>query len=205
MASFGAHEYFNGFFTVVLICSFVAGFPVFYYSFFKIGLIDKTLSPLKIRTGIVSVFCISAIITPPDVVSTFLLALPLSLLFMLIIIAFTFLKKEENLQESPLPRYPLIILWFGFLAILLVIFIQPVQLLPILFSLLNAEYIVLLLVAFQYNTRSGILSFLVPFYMSYFILKNIKQLFNNSIFYKIFAFLLILLTLTILVFKFFKF
>ena len=110
LIGFGAQEYtalprigeYVGFFTKLMI-GFGISFELPIVAFFlaKIGLItDKTLKDY-FKYAIVFIFILSAILTPPDVLSQFLMALPLTLLYGLsILIAKMVNPYKEEVEEE---------------------------------------------------------------------------------------------------------
>jgi len=77
--------------------------PVFVVILVKIGVISvKKLKEIRSYV-LVGAFVISAVITPPDVVSQFMLAVPLYLLFEVGILAAGFLNKPSPISENQQP------------------------------------------------------------------------------------------------------
>ncbi|STQ86611.1 twin-arginine translocase subunit TatC [Helicobacter muridarum] len=80
-ANITINEYLIFFVRIMLVFGFVFELPVVAYFFGKIGLVtDETLKHY-FRYAIVIIFIIAAIVTPPDVISQLLLALPMVLLY----------------------------------------------------------------------------------------------------------------------------
>jgi sec-independent protein translocase protein TatC len=71
-----------GFFTKIIV-GFGLSFemPVIIFFFAKIGLVDDKMLKDFFRYAIVIIFTIAAILTPPDILSQFLMAAPLSILY----------------------------------------------------------------------------------------------------------------------------
>ncbi|WP_368030532.1 twin-arginine translocase subunit TatC [Arcobacter sp. s6] len=92
-----------GFFTKLLIGFGIAfELPVITFFLAKIGLVDDKMLKNFFRYAIVLIFIISALLTPPDVISQLLMAAPLTLLYgVSIYIAKVFnpAPKEENEEE----------------------------------------------------------------------------------------------------------
>lgn len=78
--------------------------PVLAYFLGRTGIIDAPMMARNRRIAILLIFIVAAIVTPPDVVSQILLAIPLYLLFegSILIVKFTGKKKkEEDEGETP--------------------------------------------------------------------------------------------------------
>ncbi|MBE2984793.1 twin-arginine translocase subunit TatC [Campylobacter sp. RM9344] len=90
-----------GFFTKLLVAFGIAfELPVITFFFAKLGLVDDIMLKKYFRYAVVIIFIFSAIVTPPDVISQFLMAFPLMGLYGLsILIAKSANKKEED--EEP--------------------------------------------------------------------------------------------------------
>lgn len=67
--------------TLCLACAFMFELPVIVYFFTKAGLLSPEVMKLYRRHSIVVILVIAAIITPPDVISQLLIAMPLILLY----------------------------------------------------------------------------------------------------------------------------
>ena len=67
--------------TLCLACAFMFELPVIVYFFTKAGLLSPEVMKLYRRHSIVVILVIAAVITPPDVISQLLIALPLVLLY----------------------------------------------------------------------------------------------------------------------------
>lgn len=94
-------EYLN--FSCKLLFAFGVVFelPLFVLFLAKIGLVDETILRSKRKFAILGIFTLAAILTPPDVVSQVLMALPLILLYEIsILVAKFFGKKEEEEEEK---------------------------------------------------------------------------------------------------------
>src|SRR6202035_4218400 len=93
-------------FSSKLLLAFALTFemPIFAFFLTKLGLIDyKMMIGYNIRYAILAIFIVSAALTPPDMISQFLLAIPLLLLYALSIgVAWAFrLKPEEKIAAAP--------------------------------------------------------------------------------------------------------
>ncbi|MCC9165423.1 twin-arginine translocase subunit TatC [Pontibacter harenae] len=78
---FDLSSYISTLTTLCLSCAFMFEMPVIVYFFTKAGILSPELMKLYRRHAIVVILVISAIITPPDVISQILIALPLTLLY----------------------------------------------------------------------------------------------------------------------------
>jgi sec-independent protein translocase protein TatC len=76
--------------------------PVLAYFLGRVGIINSRLMAKNRRIAILLIFIIAALITPPDVVSQILLAVPLYLLFegSILIVKLTGRKKREEGNEK---------------------------------------------------------------------------------------------------------
>jgi sec-independent protein translocase protein TatC len=93
---FKIDEYFNFLIKLALAFGFAFQLPVAAFVFSKIGLIDHKFLLRNFRYAIIIIFIVAAILTPPDVLSQMLLALPLIALYGLsIIISFWVGGKNE--------------------------------------------------------------------------------------------------------------
>ncbi len=90
-----------GFFTKILIAFGISfELPVITFFLAKIGLIDDLILKKYFRYAVVVIFTFSAIVTPPDVLSQFLMAVPLLGLYGLsILIAKSASQKDEDESE----------------------------------------------------------------------------------------------------------
>lgn len=87
--------------TLVLMCGLMFQLPIVVYFLSKAGLVTPQLMKTYRRHAIVVILILSAIITPPDVISQVLIAFPLVLLYQIsIFISRRVLKKEEELAEK---------------------------------------------------------------------------------------------------------
>ena len=88
--------------TLVLACGFMFQLPMATYILSKAGIVTPDLMKRYRRQSIVVILLLSAIITPPDVMSQILIALPLSLLYEISIVISKRInkKRERELYES---------------------------------------------------------------------------------------------------------
>ena len=78
---FDLSSYISTLTTLCLACAFMFELPVIVYFFTKAGLLSPEIMKLYRRHSIVVILVISAIITPPDVISQLLISFPLILLY----------------------------------------------------------------------------------------------------------------------------
>jgi sec-independent protein translocase protein TatC len=87
-------------FSAKLLLAFALTFemPIFAFFFTKLGMIDYKMMISYVRYAILAIFIVAAALTPPDMISQFLLAIPLLLLYALSVgVAWAFrLKPEDN-------------------------------------------------------------------------------------------------------------
>jgi sec-independent protein translocase protein TatC len=92
-------------FSSKLLLAFAITFemPIFAFFLTKLGLVDYKMMIGYIRYAILAIFIVAAALTPPDMISQFLLAIPLLLLYGLSIgVAWAFrLKPEEKIAAAP--------------------------------------------------------------------------------------------------------
>lgn len=94
-------EYLN--FSCKLLFAFGAVFelPLFVLFLAKIGLVNEKMLRTKRKFAILGIFAVAAILTPPDIVSQILMAIPLLVLYEIsILVAKYFGKKEEEEEEE---------------------------------------------------------------------------------------------------------
>ncbi len=89
-------------FTLKLLFAFGVIFelPVFMYFLAKIGVVNSQLLTKNRRYVIVLIFVVAAILTPPDMFTQFLMAVPLLLLYELSIYVVKFVEKRKKKDES---------------------------------------------------------------------------------------------------------
>ena len=88
--------------TLVLACGFMFQLPMVTYILSKAGIITPQMMKRYRRHAIVVILLVSAIITPPDVMSQILIAMPLTLLYEISILISKRInkKREKELYES---------------------------------------------------------------------------------------------------------
>ena len=101
-ANITINEYLVFFVRIMLVFGLVFELPVVAYFFGKIGLITDETLKRSFRYAVVGIFVIAAIVTPPDVVSQLLLALPMVALYGLayLILKFVNPAPKENLEDQ---------------------------------------------------------------------------------------------------------
>jgi len=94
-------------FTSRLLLAFGLTFemPIFAFFFTKLGLIDYKMMFSYWRYAIVAIFIVSAALTPPDIYSMFLLAIPLTLLYAISVgVAWMFRLKPDEKTAATTPQ-----------------------------------------------------------------------------------------------------
>ena len=88
-------------FTLKLLFAFGVIFelPVFMYFLAKIGVVNSQLLTKNRRYVIVLIFVVAAILTPPDMFTQFLMAVPLLLLYEISIFVVKFVEKRKKKDE----------------------------------------------------------------------------------------------------------
>ncbi len=95
-------EYISLTLKLLVVFGFIFELPLVAYFFAKAGIVDHRSLAKKRRYAILAAFIVSAVLTPPDVVSQILLALPIWGLYELsVIIARYFGKRKELVDEQP--------------------------------------------------------------------------------------------------------
>ncbi|MCG8340124.1 MAG: twin-arginine translocase subunit TatC [Cytophagales bacterium] len=82
--------------TLVLACAFMFQLPMAVYFLAKVGIAKPSLMRTYRRHAIIVIFTLSAIITPPDVMSQLLIAIPLVLLYEFSIFIAQFVINREK-------------------------------------------------------------------------------------------------------------
>lgn len=95
-------------FSAKLMLAFAITFemPIFAFFLTRLGLIDHKMMIKQFRYAILIIFVISAALTPPDMVSQFLLAIPLLALYVVSVgVSYVFRSKAEpvTVAENPVP------------------------------------------------------------------------------------------------------
>jgi sec-independent protein translocase protein TatC len=90
-------SYISNITTVTLACGLVFELPIVVYFLTRIGVLTPTFMKKYWRHSVIIILIISAIITPPDVVSQTLVALPLFLLYWIsILISAAVVRKQQK-------------------------------------------------------------------------------------------------------------
>jgi sec-independent protein translocase protein TatC len=92
--------------TITTLVGFGAVFelPLITYFLARIGVVDHTVLLRFFRHAVVGIFLIAAIITPPDVFTQFLMAVPLTILYTISIgIAYLVTKRRPESALAPIP------------------------------------------------------------------------------------------------------
>jgi sec-independent protein translocase protein TatC len=93
-------------FSAKLMLAFAITFemPIFAFFLTRLGMIDYKMMVKQFRYAILIIFVISAALTPPDMVSQFLLAIPLLFLYVLSVgVSYFFRNKAEPVAASANP------------------------------------------------------------------------------------------------------
>ena len=93
-------EYLN--FSCKLLFAFGVVFelPLFTLFLAKIGLVNEKMLRSKRKFAILGIFAVAAILTPPDVVSQILMAIPLLVLYEISILVAKYFGKKEDEEEN---------------------------------------------------------------------------------------------------------
>ena len=95
--SISLNSYISTLTSIVIACAIVFQLPIIVYFLSKIGLITPQLMKTYRRHSIVIVLILSAIITPPDITSQILVAIPLVFLYEVsILISRMVIRKNSN-------------------------------------------------------------------------------------------------------------
>ncbi len=86
---------------LLVVSGFIFEMPLVAYFFARAGIIDHHFLRRKRRYAILAAFIVSAVITPPDVISQILFAVPLWGLYELSIVIARFFGKKEPIHEGP--------------------------------------------------------------------------------------------------------
>jgi sec-independent protein translocase protein TatC len=94
-------------FSSKLLLAFALTFemPIFAFFFTKLGMIDYKMMFSFWRYAILAIFIVSAALTPPDMISQFLLAIPLLVLYALSVgVAWAFRLKPDEKTAATTPE-----------------------------------------------------------------------------------------------------
>lgn len=103
-ANIASDEYLSFFIRIMLAFGFVFELPVMAFFLGKIGLITDNTLKRSFRYAVVAIFVIAAIVTPPDVISQLLLAVPMVVLYGVAIIILKFVNPEKKEDETSPPN-----------------------------------------------------------------------------------------------------
>ncbi|WP_104718126.1 twin-arginine translocase subunit TatC [Helicobacter trogontum] len=98
-ANIASDEYLSFFIRIMLAFGFIFELPVMAFFLGKIGLITDNTLKRSFRYAVVAIFVVAAIVTPPDVISQLLLALPMVVLYGVAIIILKFVNPEKKQDE----------------------------------------------------------------------------------------------------------
>ena len=93
-------------FSAKLMLAFALTFemPIFAFFLHRLGLIDYKMMLKQFRYAILIIFVVAAALTPPDMVSQFLLAIPLLALYVLSVgVSYVFRSKLDPAAEAANP------------------------------------------------------------------------------------------------------
>ena len=93
-------EYLNFAVKLLMVFGTVFELPILSYFLARMGLITHTWLINKARYGIVTIFVLAAILTPPDVATQVLLALPLMILYGICIAVVYFTRNQAKKPED---------------------------------------------------------------------------------------------------------
>ena len=96
-------------FSAKLLLAFALTFemPIFAFFFTKLGMIDYKMMISYIRYAILAIFIVAAALTPPDMISQFLLAIPLLLLYALSVgVAYAFRLQPADSAAAAISKQP---------------------------------------------------------------------------------------------------
>jgi sec-independent protein translocase protein TatC len=98
-------------FSAKLLLAFALTFemPIFAFFFTKLGMIDYKMMFSYWRYAVLGIFIVSAALTPPDMVSQFLLAIPLLLLYALSVGVAWMFRIQPAEKSAPNPQQPEIV------------------------------------------------------------------------------------------------
>lgn len=99
-ANIAMDGYVSFFMQIILVFGVVFELPAVIFLLAKIGLINEEFLKKYRRYAIVIIFVLGAVLTPPDILSQFAMALPLIILYELsIFIARVFGREPDNIKE----------------------------------------------------------------------------------------------------------
>src|SRR5208283_639064 len=95
-------------FSAKLLLAFAITFemPIFAFFLTRIGLIDHRMMIKQFRYAVLVIFIVAAALTPPDMISQFLLSIPLLVLYGLSIGVSYFMRSQPTLATEPVGEPP---------------------------------------------------------------------------------------------------
>jgi len=184
-----------------LAFGFACALPVVFYFLGKGGMVGYRDLDRSRRHTVVAVFSVAALFTPPDLMTLWMLGVPLVVVSELCFQAVRI--SEEKMVETASSelisardalriRSRCILTLFAILVLGLAFLdgfpsIGMAEVISILLLPFFLEYIYVLFVAFRSNVIQGLLCFLIPFYAPYFVLRKGSLLFQERRFTKVWA------------------
>ena len=80
--------------------------PIFAFFLTRIGLIDHRMMVKQFRYAVLIIFIVAAALTPPDMISQFLLSIPLLVLYGLSVAVSYFARNQPALAPEPAVEPP---------------------------------------------------------------------------------------------------
>lgn len=99
-------EYLSFAVTMALVFGLIFELPVICYFLARIGILTAGWMKRTMRYAVVIIFVVAALLTPPDVVSQILLAVPLLILYGLSILVVGWAEKQTSASSAPAARLP---------------------------------------------------------------------------------------------------
>ncbi len=96
-------------FSAKLMLAFAITFEMPNFAFFltRFGIIDYRMMLRQFRYAILAIFVVAAALTPPDMVSQFLLAIPLLVLYgVSVVVSYVFRQRSEEKEAAPAAETP---------------------------------------------------------------------------------------------------
>ncbi|MCP4132000.1 MAG: preprotein translocase subunit TatC [bacterium] len=176
--------------------SFIMGLlislPIFFYSLTKINIISNRFSRAKTRIGFIGSVYMAALLSPAqDITGLVIITIPILIFFFIGVIVSLFIKETAGSKRYEFKLFDPVIIFMGILLIIPLYSIGFIGVLIAAASLISAEYIIITVEGFRYNFTSGVHCLVIPFYAPIFALRNIDNLFDQKIYYRIIAAILI--------------
>lgn len=83
----------------ILVFGAVFELPILAYFLARIGIVSSKMLIGGVRYAVVAIFIVAAILTPPDVLTQFLLAIPLMILYAVSILVVKFVERKQQKLE----------------------------------------------------------------------------------------------------------